>query len=167
MLVRKNSESTICNMFKSNRDSTHVNTFKGVVEDAFYPTSVGYKFQGRKNSGAGLLITYKPLIPGLLFIKTKMSASIADDYEEINGIRGFVRNKNGLVVPLNEVEVSELQVMKTMKPAELDEEMKRLHIGCYVSVVDGRHKGRYGIIEGTSYGQILVSDYYYRYYGTV
>jgi ribosomal protein L24 len=32
----------------------------------------------------------------------------------------------------------------------------KLRIGEYVSVVGGRHKGKYGIVEGTSNGKVEV-----------
>lgn len=143
-------------MFSTDVGTACNKMFKGKVVDAFYPKSVLMKFKGRRESGKGLSITHKPMIPGLLFVKTAMSADIADDIESVSGVRGFVKDLHGLVVPLSEDEVSELDVLRAQEEPVMDEEVSKLRIGEYVSVVGGRHQGKYGIIEGTSNGKIEV-----------
>lgn len=96
------------------------------------------------------------MIVGLLFLKMKMNPDLADDVESIDGIRGFVKDFNNLIVPLNDLEEEEINILQSQQVPQINEEMQKLKIGEYVSIIDGVHKDRYGIIEGTRNGKIEV-----------
>jgi len=154
VLVRKGSESTVCeSLLQSVKKGGQ---WAGSVVDAFYPRLVSYSFQRSKKAGKGLAIVSKPMIPGVVFVKMQMNPDLADDMESSSGVNRFATNEFNLVVPLDEVEAEEIAVFQQQPAPTIDEEMSLLQIGEYVSVVDGQHKGKYGIIEGTRSGDIQV-----------
>lgn len=156
LLVRKNSEGTVFEALTTQIRTTGKGNLVGKVVDAYYPQKMLLKFKGKKQTGDGLAAVAKAMIPGLVFVRTTMNAEVADMIEGIDGVRGFLKGRNGRVAPLSESELSELDVLRSQQFPELDEEARRLRIGDYVSIVGGRHTGRYGIIEGASDGKIQV-----------
>lgn len=154
VLVRKGSESTVSeSLLQSVKKGGQ---WAGSVVDAFYPRLVSFSFQRSKKAGKGLAIVSKPMIPGVVFVKMRMNPDLADDMESSSGVNRLATNEFNLVVPLDEVEAEEISIFQQQPPPTIDEEMSLLQIGEYVSVVDGQHKGKYGIIEGTRSGDIQV-----------
>jgi transcription antitermination factor NusG len=122
-----------------------------IVIDAYYPQSpfVGFK-------GKNIELKVKPMIPGLLYIKTKMGPDIADELEKVPGIYGFTKTADGIVIPLGGDEATQLETMKNKERQDLSPELKRIKKEEYVSVVSGEHMGRYGIVMGAKAGKIEV-----------
>ena len=129
----------------------------GVVEDAFYPRSTALQFKGRR-SGQALVPTYKALVPGMIFLKTRMDPDVADDLERVPSVRGLLKNDDSLVVPLGMAEVEEVERWRVSDGPMLNEDVRKIRVGEYVSVVEGPYKGKYGIVEGTAHGRIEVSS---------
>lgn len=154
ILVRKNSEKTLCELFQKHSKAT-IGPWYKVMFDSFYPKSAFVKYKGKKNEKE-LTISYQPMVAGLLLIKTKMNPEVADMIEATPNVRGFVRDPNGLVLPLTFAEEEEVEKLQAEVVPELSAEVKKLKIGEYVSIIGGRHEGKYGIIEGTSNGRIEV-----------
>ncbi|KAJ1425865.1 hypothetical protein B484DRAFT_480232, partial [Ochromonadaceae sp. CCMP2298] len=156
LLVRKNSEATLAEKFKLSSEAG-AGQWHDVLFDSFYPKSILLKFKGRKmEPGKELSIVYKPMIPGLVFVKMRMDPDIADDVEGVPNVRGFLKSPHGLVLPLSDEEALEVEKLQAKEAPALTEEMSQLRIGEYCSVVGGKHEGKYGIIEGTSKGRIMV-----------
>jgi transcription antitermination factor NusG len=155
VLVRKDAEDVVWKRLTTGLEQTSDNILTGKVVDAYYPKRALLKFNG-KRSGPGLSVVYKPMVPGLLFVKMPMNADIADATESVDGVRGFTKDGKGRVTPLSEAEVLQLESMRAQQPAPLDAEAERLRIGDYVSVVGGVYEGKYGIIEGAFNGKIQV-----------
>jgi len=78
-----------------------------IIEEAFYPSSSYVKFKGKN-----LCLDSKPMVPGLVYVKTQMSPDIADDLEQVHGIYGFSKNNFGIVVPLGQEEAEQIEIMK-------------------------------------------------------
>jgi len=76
--VRKSSEKKISEHLKSLGEE--VPRWQGVIHDTFYPTTSYVKFKGKN-----LELATKPMILGLVYIKTKMGPDIADDLEKATG----------------------------------------------------------------------------------
>lgn len=51
-----------------------------------------------------------------------------------------------------------MPVCLSQQVEELSPEAQLLRTGEYASVVSGRHKGKYGIVQGSSKGKIVVRD---------
>jgi transcription antitermination factor NusG len=102
--VRKNSEKRICEMFLLLRDDDH---WKGIISDCHYPQSSYVRLKGKL-----LSVAAKPLIPGLVYLKTKMNPDIADDLERIHGIYGFTKSLNSFVQPLSADQAAQFEAMK-------------------------------------------------------
>ena len=96
------------------------------------------------------------MIPGLLYIKTKMGPDVADELEKVQGIYGFTKTSDGIVVPLGEEEANQLESMKNKDRQDLTPDIKKIKKEEYVSVVSGEHAGRYGIVMGAKAGKIEV-----------
>jgi transcription antitermination factor NusG len=155
VLVRKDAEDVVWKRLTTGLEQTRNNILTGKVVDAYYPKRALLKFNG-KRSGPGLSVVFKPMVPGLLFVKMPMNADIADATESVDGVRGFTKDNKGRVVPLSEAEVLQLEAMRAQQVPPLDAEAERLRIGDYVSVVGGVYEGKYGIIEGAFNGKIQV-----------
>jgi transcription antitermination factor NusG len=163
--VRKNSERKFFELFRELRDSSAScstgERWGEVIDDSYYPTLSFVKI-GSKAQGKALQLATKPMLPGLVYLKTKMSPDIADDVEVMQGVYGFTKNVDGLIVPLTESESEQVESMIRKKPATLDPDMARMKKDEYVSIVSGNHQGRYGILMGTKNGRLEVclrSDY--------
>ena len=149
--VRKASEKRLAEYF-TDEAAQIGGKWQGVILDAFYPQShyVGFK-------GKSLELKVKPMIPGLLYVKTKMSPDIADDIERIQGIYGFSKSvSTKLVIPIEEDEAAQIEVMRAKAPLGLPDELKKIKKEDYVSIVGGEHTGRYGIVMGARGGKIEV-----------
>jgi transcription antitermination factor NusG len=152
--VRKASEKKLYEQFTGMLDAR----WRAIVIDAFYPQSTYVSFKGKN-----IELKTKPMIPGLLYLKTQMGPDVADALEKVAGIYGFTKTMSGIVIPLLEEEAAQLELMKTKAPAsDLNTELKLIKREEYVSVVSGEHAGRYGIVMGARAGKIEVclrSDY--------
>lgn len=147
--VRKNSERKVCDAVKDLHDSHP--RFKGKIVTAFHPQAVSIKMKG-----TGLACEFKPMIPGLVYIKTCMGPEIADVIESIPGVKYLTKNRDGLVVPLPAVDAVRLERTITLQVTDLREELKLLKKDEYVSVVSGPHKGEYGIFNSVKSGMVEV-----------
>eukprot|EP01036_Dinobryon_divergens_P025005 gene25005-33509_t len=164
ILVRKSSERKLCESFLEVA-KLETSRWSQVIVDAYYPKLylVRYKNTGGKR-GKGkdfvdakeLVQTAAPMVPGVLFIKCKMNPEIAEDLEAIQSVRYLAKNEDELVLPLSEEEEAQLEILKEEPAPELSPEVKLLRTGEYVSVISGRHAGKYGIIQGSSGGKITV-----------
>ena len=142
--MRKASEKKLCELFCSALDAK----WSKIVVDAYYPQTpyVGFK-------GKNIELKVKPMIAGLLYIKTKMGPDIADELEKVQGIYGFTKTAGGIVLPLGPEESSQLETMQSKGRADLSPELKLIKKEEYVSVVSGEHTGRYGIVMGAKNGE--------------
>ena len=122
-----------------------------IIFDAYYPQVIYIKFKGKV-----LELASKPLIPGLLYIKTKMGPDIADEIEKVNGVYGFTKTADSIVLPLSESDAEQLEGMKSKAKMELTDDLKLMRKEEYVSVVEGSHSGRYGILMGAKNGRLEV-----------
>jgi hypothetical protein len=87
----------------------------------------------------------------------KTASDIADAIENINGIYGFFKTPQQLILPLAEDEGLDLETVKiTWENRKMDEDMARLKKDEYVSIVGGTHKGKYGILMGAKSGKLEV-----------
>jgi transcription antitermination factor NusG len=155
MVVRKNSEKKFVDYFLELKEKDP--NWKGVIADAFYPQSSYVRFKGKV-----LHMASKPMVPGLIYLKTIMGPDIADDLEGIKNVYGFTKNAAGLVLPLSHEEGKNLEQMRERTGQDLDPDVLKMKKDEYVTVIDGRHKGRYGILIGAKGGRLEVclrSDY--------
>lgn len=104
VMVRRNWEKKFCEYFLSAR---YEDKWRSVIMDAYYPTTEYVKIKAK-----ALAIATKPLVPGMIYLKSKMSPEIADSLENYNGIYGFAKNMHGLVLPLREEEAKDLEISK-------------------------------------------------------
>ena len=102
--VRKASEKRLAEAFN---ELARSGKWAKIIEEAFYPSSSYVRFKGKN-----LFLDSKPMVPGLVYLKTKMSPDIADDLEQVQGIYGFSKNNYGIVVPLGEEEAEQIEIMK-------------------------------------------------------
>ena len=109
--VRKNSELKLAEHLIAIRDGTTDDStndrFKRVIADSFCPVQPVLKFKGKQ-----LAYSYKPMLPGLIFVKCKMSPDIADFIESIRGVSGMGKNRHGFSVPADEETGAELEAQK-------------------------------------------------------
>jgi transcription antitermination factor NusG len=153
ILVKKNSEKDVYDYFKeAASDPTH--RFHRVIVDAHYHVKTKISFRGQKSQF--LTATHKPMIPGLLFIKSVMNARIKRALENLVNFVGFVKNSYNFVVPLSEADGKDVERSILHPEDDLDEEAKKLRKQDYVSVVEGPMEGAYGIITGSHAGLIDV-----------
>lgn len=154
--VRKSSEKRFCeNILELSKDQD--SKWYGVVENAFYPRDEYPRFKGNQ-----LTYSIKALIPGLVYIKTKMNYEIADDIESFNNVYGFSKTRSGIVLPLPKNEAGSLEDIAVRSEKQMDEKYSLLKKDEYVSIVNGPHEGKYGILQGTKKGKlevILRGDY--------
>lgn len=154
--VRKSSEKRFCeNVLEMSKDQD--SKWYGVVENAFYPRDEYPRFKGNQ-----LTYSIKALIPGLVYIKTKMNYEIADDIESFNHVYGFSKTRSGIVLPLPKTEAGSLEDIAVRSEKQMDEKYNLLKKDEYVSIVKGPHEGKYGILQGTKRGKlevILRGDY--------
>ena len=146
--VRKASEKRVCESLLALGEEPR---WREVVVDAYYPQTAYVRFKAKS-----LVVATKPLIPGLVYVKSKMNPDIADDLERLQGIYGFTKTLNSFVQPLSEEQAVQLESMKGKVGFELSPEQARLRKDCYVSIVKGPHKGRYGILMGAKSGRLEV-----------
>jgi transcription antitermination factor NusG len=148
--VRKASEKKLCELFAGPNSALDAKWSK-IVIDAYYPQSPYIGFKGKN-----IELKVKPMIPGLLYLKTKMGPDVADELEKVQGIYGLTKTSDGIVMPLGENEASQLETMKNKERQDLTPDLKRIKKEEYVSVVSGEHTGRYGIVMGAKAGKIEV-----------
>ena len=147
--VRKGSENKITEILKNGK-MDRASPLR-VIQDAYYPVQPQLKFLKKV-----LDYGYNPMLPALTFVKTPMSPMIADSIEGIYGVKGFMKNKYGYVVPLDEIEAAELEYGQANYKITLTEDQLRFRKGEYVEIVLGASKGEHGIIEGIELGRIVV-----------
>jgi transcription antitermination factor NusG len=154
--VRKSSEKRFCeNILEMSKDRD--SKWHGVVENAFYPKDEYPRFKGNQ-----LTYSTKALIPGLVYIKTKMNYEIADDIESFNNVYGFSKTRSGIVLPLPKTEAGSLEDIAVRSEKQMNEKYSLLKKDEYVSIIKGPHEGKYGILQGTKRGKlevILRGDY--------
>ena len=149
LAVRKGSERKVTEKLLALKDGDPKYNF---IEDAFCPQSPYLKFKGKS-----LTLAYKPVIPGLAYIKCLMNPDLADDVESVEGVFGFHKGYQTVVVPLNAEQGLQLTAMKNKTQDIVDEEAAKLRKEEYVSVVSGPHNGRYGILMGAKNGALQVN----------
>lgn len=147
--VRKGSENKITETFKNSKMDK--SSLLRVIHDAYYPVQPQLKFLKKV-----LDYGYNPMLPALTFVKTPMSPMIADSIESVYGVKGFMKNKYGFVVPLDEVEAEELEYGQANYKITLTEDQLRFRKGEYVEIIAGVSKGEHGIIQGIELGRIVV-----------
>ena len=148
--VRKASERKFCEMIMlASQDPS--SRWYGVVSNAFYAKDEYPRFKGN-------VLTYsvKPLIPGLVYIKTKMNYDIADDLEGMNNVYGFSKTRSGIVLPLPPTESESLEDIAFRKEKNMEAKYQLLKKDEYVSIISGPHEGKYGILQGTKRGKLEV-----------
>jgi len=162
MQVRKNSEKKSCEMLMM-LEASGEKKWKGVVVNAFYQ-----KAHFIRMAKDEVVLGTKAIIPGLIFVKTKMDPDIADDIEKLLGYAYFIKNNNNIVVPLNKDEGANADVVASLPEKVLPAEMSKLKKGEYVSIISGLYKGQYGIMNTVRNGRIEVvlrseykNDYYF------
>ena len=148
--VRKNSEQSIANTFlHMKKDDPRWNK---IIDDSFFPQSAYFTLTKGKVNMKG-----KPLVPGVVYVKTIMTPDIADAFENINGIYGFFKTPQQLILPLTEDEGTDLEAIKLKWEArQMDADMATLKKDEYVTIVNGAHKGKYGILMGAKSGKLEV-----------
>jgi hypothetical protein len=77
LTVRKASEKRLTEAFN---DLAKTTKWSPIIAEAFYPKSSYVRFKGKT-----LEMTSQPMIPGLMYLKCKMSPDVADDMEQIQG----------------------------------------------------------------------------------
>ena len=148
--VRKTSEQSLCDKFLGMKEEDP--RWNRIIEDTFFPQSPFYALNKGK-----VVMKGRPLVPGVVYLKTIMRPEIADVIENINGIYGFAKSPQQLILPLPEDEGEELEGVKIQwEGRKLNEDMARLKKDEYVSVVDGTHTGKYGILMGAKSGKLEV-----------
>lgn len=133
--TRKNSERRIAETLKTYAQTNK--KFKGKVFDAFSPQNMVVRM--KKNS---LSCGFTPMLPGLIYVKSKMSAAIADLIEDLPGVYGLTKNRFQLVVPLSVAKGAELEYAITKQLTDLPEELKLIKRDEYVSVTGGKFEGK-------------------------
>ena len=150
--VRRNSERKICNLLAE--IAVKQPKFQGKILQGFHPESATPKMLKH----GGLSVSYKPMMPGTVYVSSCMSPDIADEIESLPGVLGLVKNKDGLVVPLTTIDQMKITVWSQRQAVMNDLEHTRLiKKDSYVSVVAGPFAGRYGICTGVGGGQVDVS----------
>lgn len=148
--VRKASEQSIADKFLYMKKED--NRWDRIIYDSFFPQSAYFTLtKGR------VVMKGKPLVPGVVYVKTIMTPEIADAFENINGIYGFFKTPQQLILPLPEEEGSDLETIKQKwEVRQMDKDMATLKKDEYVSIVQGPHKGKYGILMGAKSGKLEV-----------
>ena len=148
--VRKTSEQSVADKFLDMKKEDR--RWDKIIYDSFYPQSPYFTLTKGK-----VIMKGKPLVPGVVYVKTIMTPEIADAIENINGIYGFFKTPQQLILPLAEDEGLDLETVKiTWENRKMDEDMARLKKDEYVSIVGGTHKGKYGILMGAKSGKLEV-----------
>ena len=60
----------------------------------------------------------------------------------------LTKTAEGIVVPLSDEEVSQLNVMRNISSIQMDGNDEMVKKDSYVSIIRGEHKGKYGIVTG-------------------
>lgn len=150
ILVKKGAESKCQSIIQ---ELMKTQKWVDVIEDVFHPVSVTVKFKGNT-----LVPIFKAVIPGLLYVKMKMSPDFADIIESIDGVYGFVKSGEAqLVLPLDGASEVHTNALRQQTLGAFPEEAKLLKKDDYVSIVSGAYKGAYGILTGTTGGKMDVS----------
>lgn len=150
--VRRNSERKICKEI-ADIAAKHPR-FQGQILQGFHPESATPKMLKH----GSLSVSYKPMMPGMVYVSSCMSPDIADKIESLPGVLGLVKNKDGLVVPLTTIDQMKITLWSQRQALMNDLEHTRLiKKDSYVSVVAGPFAGRYGICTGVGGGQVDVS----------
>lgn len=152
--VRRNSEKKLAESLKQLRDSDE--NWGNMFEEVYYPQQPVVRIKDKS-----LVIAFKAMAPGLVYIKTKMNPDLADDIESIKGVYAFLKNPNNLIVPLSKAEGESIEVMRDRNTAVIDPELMLMKKDEYVSVVSGPRKGRYGILMGAKNGKLEARFYRY------
>jgi transcription antitermination factor NusG len=137
-------------------------SWNGLVSDVYCPMNVPYYRFGK---GKRLLLQPSPLMPGIIYVKCRMSPAIADKLDRIPYTQKLRRNEAGLVVPLDERRVAAIEEMREDETKRIDLANKELDScqeaggylkGSAVMITSGVDKGKYGTLRGTSQGKIVV-----------
>lgn len=149
--VRRNSEKKLTEILESARDSDA--RWGSMFEEVFYPVAPIIRMKDKS-----LIVGYKAMAPGLVYMKTKMDPDLADDIEGMKMVYGFLKNPNNLILPLSRGEGEDIEIMKEKHKAgaQIDPELLLMKKDEYVSVVSGPNKGRYGILQGVKNGKLDV-----------
>ena len=148
--VRKGSEKKMADTLKELCEEPQ---WKNILFDAYCPLGTVPKLKGKN-----IVASYKPSMPGTIYVKTKMSPDIADDLEQIDGFYGFPKNLYRKVLPIDEEHENELEIMRNMTANEpiIDPEIAKIKKEDYVTIVSGLHAGKYGILMGAKGGKFEV-----------
>lgn len=92
--VRRNSEKKLAEILTSARDSDE--RWGNMFEEVFYPLQPVVRMKDKS-----LIVAYKAMAPGLVYLKTKMDPDLADDIEGMKMVYGFLKNQNNLILPLS------------------------------------------------------------------
>ena len=68
----------------------------------------------------------------------------------------LTKTAEGIVVPLSDEEVSQLNVMRNISSIQMDRNDQMVKKDSYVSIIMGEHKGKYGIVTGARGGKLEV-----------
>jgi transcription antitermination factor NusG len=149
--VRRNSEKKLTEILNSARDTDE--RWGKMFEEVFYPVAPVIRMKDKS-----LIVGYKAMAPGLVYMKTKMDPDLADDIEGMKMVYGFLKNPNNLILPLSRGEGEDIEIMKERHKAgaQIDPELLLMKKDEYVSVVAGPNKGRYGILQGAKNGKLEV-----------
>jgi hypothetical protein len=117
----------------------------------------------------GKTLTHKSraMMPGVLYVKMRMSPEIAQLIEDMPTVYTISRSRDGFVIPLSDEEGNTLEGIALRKSdiVESIEDHKDFDLikkDEYVSIINGVHMGKYGIVHGTRRGKlevILRGDY--------
>eukprot|EP01041_Mallomonas_annulata_P003360 gene3360-6652_t len=148
LLVKKNNERKV---YEAILELKKQQRWANVLEDAFYPRTPFVRFKGNN-----VVLDSRPMVIGLLYVKTAMNPIIADAIEGIEGIYGLGKDQQNKVVPLFKEEEEQFERMRNETFLALDPEITKIRKEEYVTVVSGPQEGRYGIIMGARNGQLEV-----------
>eukprot|EP00981_Chlorochromonas_danica_P013795 scaffold6852_cov215-Ochromonas_danica.AAC.32 len=162
--VRKGSENALHDFFQEAKaDPSH--RFHGIVSSACVPKAPSYYYRPlpkkrslKKEGDDDLCVRFKPAVVGCVYIQcSKMNPTIAKEIESLSTVAGFARNIYNFVVPLSDLEVSVLSKHFDPPKEEIDDSLRKLKRGEYVSILDHKEEGKCGRIIGIEDGQFMVS----------
>ena len=68
----------------------------------------------------------------------------------------LTKNADGVVAPLRDEEVSQLDMMRNASSLLLSADARKIKKDSYVSIIRGEHRGKYGIVTGARGGKLEV-----------
>jgi transcription antitermination factor NusG len=138
--VRKGIEKRMCDMLEEAKGEA---PWRGVLFDTFYPQAGYVRLKGKS-----LVVVGKPLLAGLVYVKTRMNPDVADDIESIPGVYGLSMSQpHSFVTPLGAAQTQQLESMRNKTLFDLSPEQKLIKKDGYVSIVSGTYEGSVSLLS--------------------